>query len=248
MPLYFLCALVNAAAVIFVIASIVTHSGFGFAYYAAFAYLFIGFVISLGSTFSSARLNAVEITEEQFGEIYETARNFARILGIRKMPHIYVMQNGGTLNAFASYFFFKNYVLINSDVFDVAYLKNRDIEALSFVLAHEMAHIAFCHTKIWFNFGILIAKYIPFLFPSLSRAMEYSCDNVAKYLCPDGIHGVFIMLAGKHLYDKIDAEVYLRQAESTSGWFEFYGNLTSTHPAPVRRIPALYGRAEQRIF
>lgn len=248
LPLYIVCALFNFSVILLVILSFAAHVGFGIAYYAAFAYLFVGFVFSLGSTFSSARRDAVQIGSEQFPEIYSIASRYAKILGLKKVPQIYIMQKGGMLNAFASYFFFRNYVIINSDVFDIAYLKHKDVDALSFLLAHEMAHIAFSHTKIWYNFGILTSKYVPILFPALSRAMEYSCDNVAKSICPEGLHGAFIMVAGKHLYKEINVEAYLKQARNTKGWFEFYGNLMSTHPIPVRRIPALYGVEKQKIF
>lgn len=240
LPLYFVCALVNFTVILIISAAFALGHVRGIAYYIAFLYLFIGFIISLGSTFSDARLYSVRIGEEQFPEIYKIACEYTKRLGLKRVPQIYVKQNGGVINAFASYFFFRNYILINSDIFDVAYLKYNDIDALSFVLAHEMAHIAFGHTKIWYNFGIMVSKYIPFLYSALSRAREYSCDSVAKFLCPQGVHGMFIILTGKHLYNKIDVEAYLRQAEKTRGLFEFFANLKSSHPVPVRRILALY--------
>lgn len=248
LPLYFTCVVINVFAIAMVILSFVYFDNIGIAYYIAFGYLFINLFISLGSTFSAVRLNSVRISGEQFSDIYGVACRYAKILGMKKVPEIYVKQNGGIINAFASYFFFRNYVLINSDVFEVAYIKNKDIDAVSFILAHEMAHIAFNHTKYWYNAGILVSKFIPFLYSALSRAREYSCDNVAKFLCPQGKHGIFIILLGKHLYNCVNIDAYLKQAHNTRGWFEFYANATSSHPVPVRRIAAVYDAGRQRIL
>ena len=248
LALYTLCAIINLLIVYLVLIGFYFDVGLGLAYYIAFFYFFVSFVISLAGTFSASRLNAVRLGEDQFGEVYKIACSYAKTLGLKRVPRIYVKQNGGVINAFASYFFFKNYILINSDIFDVAYLKNKDKDALSFVIAHEMAHIAYSHTKIWYNFGILFSKYIPFLSSALFRAREYSCDNVAGFLCPEGKHGIFILLLGKHLYNNIDISAYLRQAKQTHGFFEFFGNLKSSHPVPVRRILALYGEDKERII
>ena len=248
LPLYFICVLINVSVISAVVISFIYFDFVGIAYYIAFGYLFVNLFLTLGSMLSVTRLYSVRISGEQFSDVYKVACEYSKIFGFKKVPEIYVKQNGGIINAFASNFFFRNYVLINSDIFEAAYMRYKDIDAVSFILAHEMAHISYNHTKIWYNLGILITKFIPFLYPALSRAMEYSCDNVAKILCPEGVHGVYILLLGQHLYKNINIEAYLKQAESTHGWFEFWANLKADHPVPVRRIAALYGIDKQRIL
>lgn len=248
LPLYFICVIINVSVISAVVISFVYFDFVGIAYYIAFGYLFVNLFLTLGSMLSVTRLYSVRISGEQFPDVYKVACEYSEILCFKKVPEIYVKQNGGIINAFASNFFFRNYVLINSDIFEAAYLRYKDIDAVSFILAHEMAHIAYNHTKIWYNLGILITKFIPFLHPALSRAMEYSCDNVAKILCPNGIHGIYILLLGQNLYKDINIEAYLKQAESTHGWFEFWANLKADHPVPVRRIAALYDIDKQRIL
>lgn len=248
LPLYFFCVVLNITVICLVIVSFFVVENPNIAYYIAFLYLFINLYISMGSTFSSTRLYSVEIGENQFSDIYEVALRYADVLNLRNVPKIYVKQNGGIINAFASYFLFRNYILINADIFEVAYLKNKDINAVSFVLAHEMAHIAYNHTRFWYNAGILVSKYVPMLYPALSRAREYSCDNVAKTLCPEGIDGIFVILLGKHLYKNVNIDEYLNQARKTHGWFLFYKNAFSMHPVPVFRIRSLYGCIRPRLF
>lgn len=248
LPLYFFCVILNITVVCLVVISFFVAGNVNIAYYIAFLYLFVNLYISMGSTFSSTRLYSVEIGENQFSDIYEVACRYAKILNLKSVPKIYVKQNGGVINAFASYFLFRNYILINADIFEIAYLKNKDINAVSFVLAHEMSHIAYNHTKFWYNAGILISRYVPVFYSALSRAREYSCDNVAKMLCPEGVDGIFIVVLGKHLYKNINIDEYLNQAEKTHGWFLFYKNAVSSHPVPLFRISSLYGRMKPKLF
>lgn len=247
LPLFFICAIINAIVFFGIFIMFVYFDNITIAYYIAFLLIFLNLFLSLGSTFSVTRLYSVKVDSNQFSWIYDIAREYSKILGLKKMPDIYIRQNGGIINAFASYFLFKSYVQINSDIVDTAYINN-DTDAVAFILAHEMAHIAYNHNKLWYNAGILISKFIPFLYSSLSRAREYSCDNVAKKICPSGRHGIFLLLLGKHLYNNIDIKSYMSQALNTRGWFLFYTNLKSTHPVPVRRITALYDMDKQRII
>lgn len=248
LPLYFICVIINIAFFSLVVLSFFIVENINIAYYIAFLYLFVNLFVSMGSTFSSTRLYSVEIGKNQFSDIYNVACRYADMLNLKNVPKIYVKQNGGVINAFASYYLFRNYILINADIFEVAYLKNKDINAVSFVLAHEMAHIAYNHTKFWYNAGILLSKYVPILYPALSRAREYSCDNVAKTLCPEGIYGIFIIILGKHLYKNVNIDEYLIQARKTHGWFLFYKNAVSMHPVPVFRVRSLYGLTRPRLF
>lgn len=248
LPLYGICAAINTAVVALAVVGL-TLTGMRFiAYYIALAFLFVNLFLSLGGMLSEARVGAVQVTPLQFGELYDVAASFAQRLGLRRVPAIYIRQDRGILNAFASFFFWRNYVVINAEVFEVAYLEHHDLEAVSFILAHEMAHIAFGHTRFWYNSSILIAKYIPFLYAALSRAQEYSCDQVAYKLCPQGRHGIFILLLGRHLYGHVNVDAYLQQAARTRGWFEFYANAKAHHPVPVRRVAALYGGKSNILF
>jgi Zn-dependent protease with chaperone function len=86
----------------------------------------------------------------------------------------------------------------------------------------------------------LFAKFIPVLGTALSRAQEYSCDRIALQLCPEGKHGIFLLLLGRHLYKNVNIEEYLLQAKRTRGLLEFLVNINATHPVNTRRVLALY--------
>lgn len=243
LPLLFICVFLNFAAVSLLIILTIFFDSFGIAYYIAVGYIIIRLFLDFGHSLSVTRLNSVKITVEQFADVYKWVRLYAKALGLNKVPDVYVRQLGGDISSFSSNFFFKNYIMISAEIFET-----EDEDAIKFFVAHEMAHIAFNHTKLWYNLCILVSRYIPFLYAALSRATVYSCDNVAKRLCPRGIDGLYMLLVGNKLFYKIDKNNYIRQSYMTKGWFEFYANLTSDKPLPVRRIPALYDKKKQRIF
>lgn len=243
---YFVSAFINTAVILFLVMAIfiiprdILFSQRSQQVYIAIATLFVLAFFSMGSTFAQTKVYSVRIDENQFPELYDIVRDYAKILGLRKTPYIYIRQSNGVLNAFAAYFWGRNYVLINTEIFEIAYLEHKDIDAVSFIIAHEMTHIRLHHTRFWYNASILISKLIPILGPALSRAQEYSCDRVAMKICPQGKHGIFMLLLGRHLYKNVNIEEYIKQAEDTEGIFEVVINANATHPVNTRRIVAIY--------
>lgn len=242
LPLYLICVIINFGVFSALVISAVYFSGLTITYYIAVIYIIVRLFLDFGHELSVTRLNSVRVTCEQFPGIYKWIQFYAKALGLRKIPNLYVRQLGGDIVSLSSNFFFRNYIMISSEIFEC------EEDVIKFFIAHEMAHIAYNHTKIWYNLFMLISRYIPFLYAALSRATVYSCDNVARALCSEGIDGICLMLVGNKLYKKIDINNYINQAVTTKGWFEFYANLRSESPVLVRRIPALYGKTKQRIF
>lgn len=243
LPLFFICVLINFLSIGILLTLTVYFEGFGTAYYIAIGYIIIRLFLDFGHNLSVTRLNSVKITVEQFSGTYKWVRTYAKALGLKKVPDVYVRQLGGEFNSFSSNFFFRNYIMISAEIFET---NNED--AVKFFIAHEMAHVAYNHTKLWYNLSLLISRYIPFLYSAFARATVYSCDNVAKTLCPQGVKGIYVLLVGNKLCHKIDEYNYIKQCLMTKGWFEFYANVISNQPLPTRRIPALYGITGQRIF
>lgn len=244
--LYIICAFVNTFALAFLILGIVlmwrtlVFSPQLQNLYIAVASLFSVAFFSMGTTYAQTKVFSVRLGENQFPELYDVTKRYSEALGLKKMPLIYVKQDNGILNAFAAYFWGRNFVRINTEIFEIAYMEHKDLDAVSFIAAHEMGHICLHHTRFWYNASILIAKFIPVLGTSLSRAQEFSCDRIALELCPEGKHGIFMLLLGRHLYKNVNIDEYLKQAEKTHGWFEFAVNLNATHPVNTRRVTAIY--------
>ena len=190
--------------------------------------------------YAQYRANAIRITEKNFPEIYEVVEDYSRRLGLKRVPKVYLTQENGVMNAFATFILRRQYIVLLADLFEVAYLEHHDLNSIKFIIGHEMTHIRLRHSTFSYNLSILFAQYLPITSSALSRCREYSCDRVAQQLV--GVSGVEPMLAlivGKHLYKKVDIEDYVQHCRETRGFFVFLVNLLSSHPIMPKRIQAL---------
>ncbi len=176
--------------------------------------------------------NGIPVTERQFPEIFEVYKKTSEELGIKKLPPLFVLQQGGALNAFAIRFSCKNYIAVYSDIFS---LVDTDAEALKFVLAHELGHVKRHHMSK--RFWTFLSSLVPFLTAAYSRSCEYTCDNIGKALSPEGsLNGLLILAAGKDLYKRIDRAAYVEDAkEQNTASAKFIG-LCMGHPFLPKRI------------
>lgn len=197
-------------------------------------------IISVYLYYAQYRANAIRITEKNFPEIYQVIEDYSKRLGMKKVPKVYLTQENGLMNAFATFILRRQYIVLLTDLFEVAYLEHHDLESIKFIIGHEMTHIRLRHSTFLYQISILFANYVPIIGTTLSRAREYSCDRVAQHLT--GVSGVEPMLAlvvGKHLYKKVDVEDYVKHCHETRGFFVFIYNLLSSHPIMPKRIQAL---------
>lgn len=210
-------------------------------FYAAMAlvmFLFVPLIVNW--YYQQYRTMSIRITEKNFPEIYERVELYAKRLGMKKVPEVYIIQQNGILNAFSSFIIRKQYIEIFADIFEVAYREHEDLDTISFIIAHEMAHIQYKHATFGYYIKIMFSSLIPILGSTASRAREYSCDRLAqKVTGNDGIEAMFSLMAGKHLYKMVDKEDYLEYAKNVKGFFVWWYNLLADHPVMTKRIPAL---------
>ena len=151
---------------------------------------------------------------------------------------MYVLQGNGVLNAFATRFARKNFVILYSSVFEMAYEEGMD--AVSFIIGHELGHIKRKHVSFTKSILRFPSLFVPFLNSAYSRACEYTCDNIGCNLAPKGaIQGLLILAAGKKLYKKINISNFINNAEDHSGFAFWFAEALSTHPHMVKRIDVL---------
>ena len=188
--------------------------------------------------------NGVRITESQFPEIYEKVSNMAFKMAIPRTPAVYLMESGGCLNAFATRFACKNFVVLYSDILELAYEEGEN--AVDFIIAHELAHIKRNHMgkRVWTFWGELF----PFLGTAYSRACETTCDNIATCMVNGDIsEGLLLLLAGKKLYKKINIKNLLDSANNDYGVFAWFSEINSTHPHLSARVDNIL-RMNKQMF
>ncbi|MFH0810017.1 MAG: M48 family metallopeptidase [Pseudomonadota bacterium] len=203
------------------------------------AYIVLGLaaaVIAHGLLIGNLRGNGVRVSEKQFPELHRIASQLANQMELNPVPAIYVLQAGGVLNAFATKFFGRNFVVIYSDVLELAYTKGE--AELAFVICHELAHIKRKH--LTWRWLLLPSMLIPFLGKAYSRACEYTCDRFGAHYRPDGaVGGLLVLAAGKRLYRNVNAQEFGNQADTEHGFWVWFSEILSTHPNLPKRVNAL---------
>ncbi|HWR01095.1 MAG TPA: M48 family metallopeptidase [Chlorobaculum sp.] len=194
------------------------------------------FFIATGLLVGHIRGNGVRVTRNQFPDVYRICERQCNQLNI-VMPPVYIIQSGSVLNAFATRFIGRNYVVIYSEIFDLAF--EEGIDELSFVIAHELGHVKRNH--IIKNLLTFPSMILPFLRPAYSRACEYTCDSIGHALSPSGSKsGLLILASGKKGYNKIDISEYLKNAEQDSSFWTWFAEKVSSHPHLPKRIQNLH--------
>jgi Zn-dependent protease with chaperone function len=216
---------------------IVYGAMFGFAFWMMHA-LFLG----------RLRGNAVRVSERQFRDLHQIVVEQCRALDMA-VPDVFVTQAGGMLNAFATKFFRRRFVILFSDVVELA--REQGEAAVRFVVAHELAHLKRRHVSLrWLIFPAML---VPFLGSAYSRAREYTCDRFGARLVPEGaVSGLLVLAAGKRLYREVDTNEYVQQGTREDGFWYWLGEVTSTHPNLTKRVAAVRHqtrvRAPERAF
>jgi Zn-dependent protease with chaperone function len=185
------------------------------------------------------RGNAIRLQQNQCADIYDILRAQSEKLGLKEVPTLYLLQGNGILNAFATRFASKNVVILHSDVLEAAYKEG--IDAVTFIMGHELGHIVRNHVGFVKSYALLPAKFIPFLGFAYSRACEYTCDMIGYDLCPEGAEkGILLLAAGKDLYKKINVTEALSDASKEKGFSTWFAEIFSTHPHLINRVALLH--------
>jgi Zn-dependent protease with chaperone function len=203
-----------------------------------------GYFIFHGVMIGQIRGNGVRVSERQFPELMAMARQQSRRLDMQ-VPDVFVVQSGGILNAFATRFLGRNFVILYSDVLALATQKGE--KAVSFVLGHELGHVKRRHmTRRALLYPAMI---VPFLGSAYSRACEYTCDRIGNALEPEGsVDGLLVLAAGRDLYNQVDAEAYAEQRRTESGFFVRLAEILATHPNLTKRVAVLGGSRPRQVL
>jgi Zn-dependent protease with chaperone function len=234
--LYFgVCAVVSI--VIYAVLAAVIFSGTPAAGIVVFylVIIVVGVFIAHGLFVGQVRGNGVRVSRRQFPELMAMADDHSRRLNM-ETPDIFILQAGGILNAFATRFLGRNFVILYSDVLALATQKGE--RAVSFVLAHELGHVKRKHMT---RRALLYpAMVFPFLGSAYSRACEYTCDRFGNALVPEGsVDGLMVLAAGRDLYTQVNSTEYSNQRETETGFFVSFSEIISTHPNLPKRVAAL---------
>lgn len=202
--------------------------------YAAFFGLF--FFVSHLAFVSYLRGSGVRLGPDQFPELHQRIVDLARAMDMEP-PAAYLMQAGGSLNAFATRFLGRDIMVLYSDLLEAC---GDNEDARDMIIAHELAHLRCGHLRwTWLT---LPGYFIPFLGSALSRAREYTCDRfglAGAGKASAATLGLAILSAGPKFGPQVNLRAFVGQRADTNTGFMTLGEWFSTHPPLSKRMAAL---------
>lgn len=202
--------------------------------------LFFALMIWLGNGLLTAHLRseAVRVDSRQLPELHATFAKVWEKLGARgPLPALYVIQSGGALNAFATRFSGRNFVVVYSDVLEAFGASSPEMQ---FILGHEIGHIKSSHLPK----HLLLAPglFFPLIGPAYLRACEASCDLHGAYAADDlngAVRAMLTLGGGKEKGRHLDADAFAAQHADERGFFVSWHELTSAYPTLSARVARL---------
>lgn len=225
--LFFLSALISA---LFWLVLVVGTLGLALIW---LLFLFIGYLFVQSALIAWIKGNGVRLSEEQFPDLYQRYVQCCQKLGLQEQPEAYLMNSDGILNAFATRFLGRDFVVLFSSIVD-AMEDNPD--AINFYIGHELCHIQRRHLTrgpfLW------PASVLPLLGAAYSRAREYTCDQYGRACCDDpqsALQGLTVLAAGEKRWATLNIPAYLAQTQATSGFWMSFHELVADYPWLVKR-------------
>jgi len=198
--------------------------------------LALGFVIYLfvqSSLIAHIKGNGVELSDQQFPDLYSQFISCCDQLEIKSRPQAYILNGNGGLNAFATKFLGAQYVVLMTDVVDA--MRKHD-DGVSFYIGHELGHLRKKHLS-----GGLIRwpiLWLPLIGAAYSRARETTCDRHGLACCksPEGAaRSLAALAAGVERWKDLDVASYVKQTNHTSGFWMSFHELTAGYPWLTKR-------------
>jgi len=183
------------------------------------------------------RGSSIKLGPQQMPELHDRAIRIAHRIGMTRVPDVYLLQSGGILNAFATRFGRRRFVVLYSDLVRAC---GDNLDALDFIIAHELGHIHRGHL----NWRWLLAPglIVPFLGTAYSRACEYTCDRYGFQASSDknrSLDGLCILAAGPQFAPQVNRQAFVAQRDDLNTAFMKLGQWFATHPPLVKRVAAL---------
>ncbi len=178
--------------------------------------------------------NAVRIDQHQFPDLADRIGHCCERLGITSPPEAYLMSGNGLLNAFATRFLRRYYIILLSDVVDAL---EEQPDAINFYIGHELGHI---HRKhIAHGWWLAPALFLPVLGAAYRRAQEYTCDRYGLACCPErhlAMQAIAVLAAGTRRWKSLNQMAFLDQCQHTGGFWMSLNELLSDYPWLCKRM------------
>ena len=199
--------------------------------------LAIGYIVYLfaqSALIAHIKGTAVELSAEQYPDLYAQFSDCCERLQMNGRPQAYILNGNGGLNAFATKFLGKQYVVLMSDIVDAM---NVHTDGVRFYIGHELGHLKRKHLGI----GHLIrwpVLWLPLVGAAYSRARESTCDRHGLACSSSGegaAQALAALASGSVRWKSLDVQAYVNQSLESSGFWMSFHELIGGYPWLVKR-------------
>ena len=186
-----------------------------------------------GLVIARFKSESVLVTEQQMPALYATYRDVVAKLGLREIPPLYIVQAHGLLNAFATRWSGRHFVVVYSDMLEAC---GEDTPQIRFLLGHELGHIRSNH--IVKKLYLLPGTLFPLIGSAYSRACESTCDRFGAFAADDlhaSAQAMLILAGGKNAWLRMDPAAFSEQYRRQRGFFISWHELISGYPTLSQR-------------
>jgi Zn-dependent protease with chaperone function len=202
---------------------------------------FIAYVFAKSAAIAHLRGNATEVTEEQLPELHKQLLTCCEVLHAPQIPTMFVQNGNGVMNAFATWFLGRQYVILLSGVVDAMAASPNGVR---FYIGHELGHVL-RHDNPVIALLRWPALRLPLLGAAFSRARETTCD-LHGLACSESAdlaaRSLAALAAGARSWAKVSMDGYRRQVEAAGGFWMSFHELVASYPWTGKRIVRVLDR------
>jgi Zn-dependent protease with chaperone function/type II secretory pathway pseudopilin PulG len=196
---------------------------------------FIAYVFARSAVVAHLKGNGIEVSETQFPELNNQLTQCCQALAIGTRPSAYILNGNGVLNAFATWFLGRQYVVLLSSVVDAM---DENSNGIRFYLGHELAHVLRHDNPLLWALRWPALRF-PLIGAAFSRARETTCD-LHGLACSDSGEGAARSLAalsaGERRWKGVSFEALSLQLKAASGFWMSFHELTASYPWHAKRV------------
>jgi len=198
--------------------------------FSALAYLF-----ARSAFIAHLRGNGIEVSEGQFPELHAQFLQCCSRLSISQRPGFYILNGNGVLNAFATWFLGRKYVVLLSSVVDAM---EENPNGVRFYIGHELGHVVRHDNPFQWALRWPAVRF-PLIGAAFSRARESTCD-LHGMACSESREGaarsLIALLAGARRWKAASLEGISAQLSSSRGFWASFHELTASYPWSSKRV------------
>ena len=196
---------------------------------------FIAYVFARSAVIAHLKGNGVEVSETQFAELNNQFMQCCRTLGVGKRPGAYILNGNGVLNASATWFLGRKFVILLSSVVDAM---DENSSGIRFYVGHELGHVLRHDNPLLWVLRWPALRF-PLIGAAFSRARESTCDLHGLACCDSGegaARSLAALSAGARRWKGVSFEALRLQLQAASGFWMSFHELTASYPWHAKRV------------